>query len=136
LVDKILGRFIPIRLVLFGIVGLAGIGVHLAALALTLAWATVNFSIAQGLATGIAATSNFVLNNWLTYRDRRLRGWRLIPGLASFLGICSVGAVVNISFSHQIFELTGVWWLAGLLGAIVGLLVNYSATALFTWGAR
>jgi dolichol-phosphate mannosyltransferase len=90
----------------------------------------------QVVATGIVATFNFALNNWLTYRDKRLRGWGLISDLASFLGICSIGAAVEVSLAWQIFMRTDIWWLAGLLGAIVGALLNYSATALFTWGVR
>jgi dolichol-phosphate mannosyltransferase len=136
LADKVIGRVVPLRLLLFAIVGLSGVGVHLAALAALLAHGGIVFGVAQALATGIAASSNFFLNNWLTYRDRRIKGWRLIPGLASFLAICSAGAAVNVSFAQQVFDLTGVWWAAGVAGAVIGALLNYSATALFTWGAR
>lgn len=136
LADKIVGRVVPIRLVLFGIVGLSGVGVHLAVLAALLGHGSMAFGPAQAVATGVAATSNFFLNNWLTYRDKRITGWRLIPGLLSFLAISSVGAVVNVSFAQQVFAETGTWWLAGVAGALVGALLNYSATALFTWGTR
>src|SRR5258706_1569924 len=136
LADKTIGRIIPVRLLMFGIVGMSGVGVHLAALALMLSESGASFSLAQAAATGIAASSNFFLNNWLTYRDRRLRGWRVIRGLASFLAICGMGAAVSVSFAQQVFELTGIWWVAGLSGAIVGAFLNYSATALFTWGTR
>ena len=45
------------------------------------------------MATIVAMTSNFLLNNLFTYRDRRLRGRRLWTGLISFYAVCGAGAV-------------------------------------------
>ena len=92
--------------------------------------------VRAGLATLLAAISNFFLNNWLTYRDRRLRGWRVLTGLISFLLVCSIGAVVNVAFADRVFQLTTIWWFAGIAGAAVSAILNYSATALFTWRKR
>ncbi len=133
LADKMFGRFIPIRFLLFSLVGGSGVAVHLATLKLVLTATTFGFPLAQGFATLIAAISNFFLNNWLTYRDRRLHGWSILTGLISFLLVCSVGAVVNVAFAEQVFQTTKVWWLAGIAGAAVSSILNYSATALFTW---
>ena len=36
-------------------------------------------------------TSNFLLNNELTYRDRRLKGWGMLRGFVLFCLVCSVG---------------------------------------------
>jgi len=133
LADKMFGRFIPIRFLLFSLVGGSGVAVHLATLKLVLTATSYGFPFAQGFATLIAAISNFFLNNWLTYRDRRLHGWSVLTGLISFLLVCSVGAVVNIAFAEQVFQMTKIWWLAGIAGAAVSSILNYSATALFTW---
>jgi dolichol-phosphate mannosyltransferase len=92
-----------------------------------------SFAFAQAFATLIAAISNFFLNNWLTYRDRRLHGWGVLTGLISFLLVCSIGAVVNVAFADRVFQVTKVWWFAGIAGAAVSAILNYSATALFTW---
>ena len=83
LADKVFGRFIPVRLILFSLVGASGVIVHFAvfwtALLSGLAASyspdhAIQFKVAQGLATLVAASSNFFLNNILTYRDKRLRG--------------------------------------------------------------
>ncbi len=153
LADKLFGRFIPVRLILFSLVGASGVIVHLAAfwtvLLSGLAGAispdhAIRFKAAQAIATLIAATSNFFLNNLLTYRDRRLRGWRMARGLVSFLAICSIGAIVSVSFAGQVLS----WFPAGLRdskyvltfaslsGVAVGAILNYSASSLFTWGRK
>jgi hypothetical protein len=39
---------------------------------------------------------NFFLNNLLTYRDRRIKGFApILRGLPSFYAVCLVGAVAN-----------------------------------------
>ena len=150
LADKVFGRFIPIRLILFSLVGASGVLVNLAVF-----WAVllsglagsyspepaVQFTVAQALATVVAATSNFFLNNILTYRDKRLRGWAVLSGLISFLAISSVGAVVGIAFGGQVLS----WFpevmrqgkyvltFANLSGIAVSTILNFSATAMFTW---
>ena len=58
-----------------------GLGVHLLVLGALFKGAGSSFLWAQGAATMVAMTCNFVLNNLLTYRDRRLRGWRLLQRL-------------------------------------------------------
>jgi len=133
LADKMFGRFVPIRFLLFSLVGGSGVAVHLATLKLVLTATSYDFAYAQAFATLTAAISNFFLNNWLTYRDRRLHGWSVVTGLISFLLVCSVGAVVNVAFAEQVFQVTKIWWLAGIAGAAVSSILNYSATALFTW---
>ena len=150
LADKVFGRFIPIRLILFSLVGASGVVVHFAvfwtALLSGLAAsyshdAAVRFAYAQALATLVAATSNFFLNNILTYRDKRLRGLAIVTGLLSFLAISSVGAVVSVSFAGQVLA----WFpeaarqgkyvlsFAALSGIAVSTILNFSATAIFTW---
>ena len=130
---KMFGRFIPIRFLLFSLVGGSGVAVHLATLKLLLTATSFDFPLAQAFATLVAAISNFFLNNWVTYRDRRLHGWSVLTGLMSFLLVCSVGAAVNVAFAEQVFLVTKIWWLAGIAGAAVSSILNYSATALFTW---
>ncbi len=133
LADKMFGRLLPVRFLLFSLVGVSGVAIHLATLRLVMTATPLKFAAAQAFATLTAAISNFFLNNWLTYRDRRLRSWHVWTGLASFLLVCSVGAVVNVAFADRVFQVTHIWWFAGIAGAAVSAILNYSATALFTW---
>ncbi len=132
LADKTVGRFVPVRLLMFLAVGMLGVGVHLSILGAALAGA-VSFALAQAMAVFAAMTFNFSLNNVFTYRDRRLRGWRFVTGLLSFYAVCLVGAAANIGIGTWMHDLHRAWWVAGVAGALVGAVWNYAASSLVTW---
>jgi len=136
LADKTLGRFVPVRFVMFGMIGLLGVGVHLLVLRFGLSVLALGFTAAQTSATGIAMVANFTLNNWLTYRDRRLRGWGFIRGLLSFALVCGIGAAANVSLASFLFGRQESWWLAGIAGAAMSSVWNYAVSAVLTWKAR
>ena len=133
LADKMIGRWVPIRFVVFVLVGLFGMLVHLATLALAFKVAGMTFYYAQAIATLVAMTVNFNLNNELTYRDRRLRGAELLRGHLSFYLVCSIGAIANFQIAEMLYQLRVPWPLAGLLGAVVGSVWNYGVSSTFTW---
>jgi dolichol-phosphate mannosyltransferase len=135
LVEKRSGRILPNRLLLFGLVGATGVVINLVGLRVLLALGA-GFTGADVVATVAAMVSNFFLNNILTYRDRRLTGWRVVSGLLSFMAVCAIGALVNVAVARDLYAVTGLWWLAGIAGAVVGALLNYGLTSFFTWGRR
>jgi len=59
-----------------------------------------------------------------------------VRGLASFMAVCSVGALTTVAVAGDLYRLTGLWPLAGAGGAVVGALLNYALTSIFTWGRR
>ena len=135
LAEKVSRRYFPHRLLLFGMVGASGVLVNLAVLGL-LMLSSVGFTAAEAIATAAAMVSNFFLNNLLTYRDCRLVGWRAVRGLVSFMAVCSVGALTTVAVAGDLYRITGLWPLAGAGGAVVGALLNYALTSIFTWGRR
>jgi len=134
LLDKRLGQFVPARFALFASVGASGLVVHLIALAVALE--RFSFASSQLIASFVAMVTNFLINNALTYRDRRLRGGRLVTGLLTFVAVCAVGAVANVRFAVDAFERDYSWWASGIAGAIVGAVWNYSMSSLLTWRQR
>ncbi|UMY19668.1 glycosyltransferase family 2 protein [Methylobacterium organophilum] len=132
LIDKTVGRFLPPRLIRFLLVGGLGLGVHLAVLGLGLAL-TAPFAAAQAFAVWAAMTFNFSLNNVFTYRDRRLRGWRLLPGLLSFYAVCGIGALGNVGVGTWVHGTQQIWWIAGIAGAVIGAVWNFAAASVVTW---
>jgi dolichol-phosphate mannosyltransferase len=137
LLQKLLGPAVPVRFMLFSLIGGLGVVTHLLALWLMLHAAGAGFAAAQGVATVVAMTGNFMLNNLFTYRDRRLRGWRLLSGLGSFYAVCGAGAAANVGVAAHLFGGGDhSWWLAGLAGAAVSVVWNYAMSSVFTWSAR
>jgi dolichol-phosphate mannosyltransferase len=132
LLAKLTGDRLSMRFVLFSLVGVTGLAVHLLALRQALALG-VGFDAAQGLAALAAMSSNFILNNQLTYRDRRLRGLAALRGLLTFYGVCSVGTIANVGVAHWVYGGRSIWWLAGTAGAFMGVVFNYAATSVLTW---
>jgi len=133
LADKLVGHIIPVRFALFALIGGLGLLVHLATLWTSLNLLGFSFRNSQTVATVVAMTSNFFLNNQFTYRDRRLRGLRLIRGLGLFYLICGLGAVANVGVASYVFAANYVWWLAGAAGAVIGSVFNFAMSSAFTW---
>lgn len=135
LADKLAGERIPVRFVLYGAVGAVGVLLHLGVLRGALN-AGMPFAQAQTLATGLAMTGNFLLNNLVTYRDLQLRGWRLLPGLATFYLACSIGFFTNLAVSETLVEKGLPWIWAGLGGLAISSMWNYGVTNVITWRRR
>jgi dolichol-phosphate mannosyltransferase len=135
LVSKATDGTVPPRLFSFMLVGLSGVGVQLGCLwqGLTLG---LSFPFAQAMATLFAMTSNFFLNNMLTYRDQRVSGLKILPALLSFYAVCSIGALSNVGVSSWLYAGRPVWWLAGLAGSLVGAVWNYAGSAALVWNRR
>ena len=132
-IDKLIGRIIPVRFTLFVIVGASGAIIHLAVLGICLKILRMSFVLAQSWATFFAMTVNFIFNNIFTYYDLKLRGWKFFRGLFSFYLACGIGAIVNIRVALFLYGYGVSWWVAGLLGAVVGGVWNYAVTSTFTW---
>jgi len=134
LLDKSVGKFIPTRFVLFSVVGGSGLVVNLIVLALMFKIGHVGFALSETVATIAAMTSNFFVNNVLTYRDKRLRGLiQLTKGLLSFYLFCALGAIANVGIASVLFEKHCSWWLSAIAGTLVGVVWNYAMSSTFTW---
>jgi dolichol-phosphate mannosyltransferase len=133
--DKLLGRFVPVRFLMFVVVGCVGAMAHIAVLGVLLKGMNFDFTVAQASAILIAMTVNFVLNNLFSYRDQKLHGRMFMRGLLTFYMACSIGAFINLRVALFLFESGIPWWFSGVLGAAIGAVWNYAVTSYFTWRA-
>jgi dolichol-phosphate mannosyltransferase len=133
---KLTGDVVSLRFLLFATVGSLGLLVHLAALFIALEVFNVPFPEAQACGAILAMTSNFLLNNFLTYRDQRLKGWGILRGLLLFYLVCSVGLIANVGVAFSVYDQEPIWWLAGAAGALMGVVWNYAMSGLFVWRRR
>jgi dolichol-phosphate mannosyltransferase len=133
---KLTGDVVTLRFLLFAMVGSLGLLVHLVALFVALELFNVPFPEAQACGALMAMTSNFMLNNFLTYRDQRLKGLGILRGLLLFYLVCSVGLVANVGVAFSVYDQEPIWWLAGAAGALMGVVWNYAMSGLFVWRKR
>ncbi|RVQ68842.1 glycosyltransferase family 2 protein [Croceicoccus ponticola] len=135
LYDKTLGRVIPTRFALFGTIGALGVVVHLAVLWALFRGAGLPFLYGQIGAVIAALTFNFILNNELTYADKRLHGLRpLIVGWCKFALTCSIGAFANVGVAEALVTRGVHWVLAAVAGIVIGSVWNYALSSRFVWG--
>jgi len=135
LLDKAVGGLLPMRFLAFALIGIVGVAINLGVLDLAGAAGT-GFVTAQIIATLVSMVANFVFNNSLTYRDRRLRGRHLWTGLAVFMLVCGVGAVANVGIARTIFAANRSWDFAGAAGAAIGVVWNYAVASTLIWRRR
>jgi dolichol-phosphate mannosyltransferase len=143
LYDRWLGRIIPTRFALFGTIGALGVVVHMAVLTVflhifggTLKGQLVSaFELGQTVAALVAMTFNFVLNNALTYADKRLSGFaELLRGWAKFGLTCSVGLLTNVGVAAVLVRFGMHEYPAALSGVVVGSVWNFALSSRFVWG--
>jgi dolichol-phosphate mannosyltransferase len=133
LLDKLIGHIVPVRFIAFSLIGGLGVIVHLLVLTVVYRQLDRSFIVGQTTATLVAMTSNFFLNNFLTYRDRRLRGWGLLRGWISFTLACSIGAIANVGIAAYLFKMNTFWITSAAAGVLIGAVWNYAVTAFYTW---
>ena len=133
LLHKTLGRYMPVRFLMFATVGSTGVVVHLTILGFLLHFAGLAFVWSQTVATCSAMISNYTLNNLFTHRDKRLTGMALIRGLIMFVLISAVGGLANISLANHVHGYGLPWWAAGFAGVVVGAVWNYAVSSTLVW---
>ncbi len=134
LLNKASGGRIPVRFIFFALVGLTGVAIHLATVNAALAVPDVTFMLAQSIAVVVSMTSNFFINNAVTYRDAKLKGfWPQLRGLLYFYLVCAFGAVANVGVATWIYKLYPVVSISALAGVIMGSVWNFTLSSLFVW---
>jgi dolichol-phosphate mannosyltransferase len=133
---KLTNDTVSLRFLLFATVGSIGLFVHFATLFAALEVFALPFPEAQACGALLAMTSNFILNNFLTYRDQRLKGFAILRGLLLFYLVCSVGLFANVGVAFSVYDQEPIWWLAGAAGALMGVVWNYAMSGLFVWRKR
>ena len=127
-------RILPRRAISFGLVGSTGVLVQVLLCQLLTGLGGISFERALPFAVVAAATSNYLINNVLTFRFARLRGFALLRGLLKFLLVSSLPALANVGLAIAFYENVArdsLW--AQLAGIIVVFVWNYAASSRFVW---
>ena len=127
-------RVLPRRAISFGLVGFSGVIVQLISTKIIMYFFFFSFQRALPISIFIAATSNYLINNALTFRSQRLVGNSLFKGLTKFLLVSSLPVMANIglatAFYNSVYQNT---LLAQISGICVVFIWNYVASSRFVW---
>ena len=126
-------RLLPRRAISFGLVGVSGVAVQLVVTQL-LMLGRLGFEQALPFAVVAAASSNYLINNALTFRFQRLKGLALLRGLLKFLLVASLPVLANVGLASAFYSLVArdtLW--AQLAGILVVFVWNYAASSRFVW---
>ncbi len=133
IINRVLGKFVPYRFLSFMTVGFSGLVIHMFFLWLLHAQYHGDFTYAQSVATFIAMTSNYFLNNIFTYHDARKKNKALWSGLFKFYLVCLLGAVLNVALASYLYDRNIIWIIAGISGAMAGAVWNFTISNIFVW---
>tara|TARA_B100000287_G_scaffold201576_2_gene190402 strand:+ start:190 stop:1350 length:1161 start_codon:yes stop_codon:yes gene_type:complete len=133
--SQVLKGRVSIRFILFCMVGLSGIVVQLFITGLAMLFIN-QFPTSQTVGIIAAMTSNYFLNNIITFQERKLKSLDLIRGLFSFYLICSLGAFANIAIATYVFNFSSNWLVSSFIGACFGAVWNFTLSSIFTWKSK
>ncbi len=127
-------RLLPRRAISFALVGASGVLVQLLSTALLMGVGRLSFNQALPVAVVVAASSNYLINNALTFRFARLQGLALLQGLLKFLLVASLPVLANVGLASAYYDFVSRdTLLAQLAGILVVFVWNYAASSRFVW---
>ena len=143
-------RYMSVRFIKFALVGASGTIINLCAfLSFARLFGLRDWRI-SALATLFANFTNYIFNNAWTYVDRVHRGWSLVRGYVTYLGLSLVGmsastlTFAGLTRAHHTY-LNNVQPGKGsdilalgfqLVSILVGMVFNYELNRRFTWSHK
>tara|TARA_Y100001968_G_scaffold297194_1_gene305953 strand:- start:271 stop:1380 length:1110 start_codon:yes stop_codon:yes gene_type:complete len=136
LLHTISGKILPRRAISFALVGLTGVFVQLISTEILIRMLGIDFEAALPYSVVLSASSNYLINNFLTFRSRRLKNMKLITGLLKFLVVASLPVIANVGLATSFYNfITPSTLLAQIAGIIVVFIWNYAASSRFVWNS-
>jgi len=115
----------------FNVVGLIGVVVN-EGLLLLLSLGGIYYLYASTVAIEVSIISNFVLNDFWTFRDRR--HGHIAVRLLKFNGLMIIGLVANIAILYAMTTYLGVQYgISNLVGIAAAFLLRYWLSVRFAW---
>ena len=134
LIHNFFGRIIPRRAFSFALVGLIGVFVQMFVIYFLLAVTDFDFEKILPVGVILAATSNYIINNILTFRSNKLSGKNFYFGLFKFLLVASLPIIANIGVANLFYnQLSSNTFFAQIAGILVVFIWNYAASSRVVW---
>ena len=134
LIHNCFGRLIPRRAFSFALVGFMGVFVQMFIIYFLLGVTDFEFEKVLPFGVILAATSNYIINNVLTFRSNKLSGKNFYFGLFKFLLVASLPIIANIGVANLFYnQLSSNTFIAQIAGIFVVFIWNYAASSRVVW---
>ena len=134
LIHNFFGRIIPRRAFSFALVGLIGVFVQMFVIYFLIGVTDFDFEKVLPIGVILAATSNYIINNILTFRSSKLSGKNFYFGLFKFLLVASLPIIANIGVANLFYnQLSSNTFIAQIAGIFVVFIWNYAASSRVVW---
>ena len=128
------GRIVPRRAVSFALVGSTGVFIQLSTIYFLLAVTNFDFETVLPVGVIIAASSNFIINNILTFRSNKLLGKNFYTGLLKFLLVSSLPIIANVGVTNLFYsKFSTNTFFSQLVGIFLVFIWNYAASSKVVW---
>ena len=99
-----------------------------------MAVSSLDFEQVLPIGVVVAASSNFVINNILTFRINKLIGKTFYYGLIKFLLVSSLPIIANIGITNLFYsQLSLNTFISQIAGILVVFIWNYAASSKIVW---
>jgi len=124
-----------LRFAKFCLVGLSGVLINMGLLWLLTEFAGLFYLLSAAISIETSILSNFTLNDYFTFPDRRLPGAKsFVSRLLKFNLVSLAGLALNMGVLGLLTEVFGVYYLlSNLCGIAVATLWNYLVNTWWTW---
>ena len=127
-------RILPRRAISFGLVGLSGVCVQFFIVSFLTKILFIDFYKALPFAVIGAASSNFLINNMLTFRFNKLKNLSLLFGYVKYLLVASLPIIANIGITTTFYNYVARdKFVAQIAGIVIVYAWNYLASSSFIW---
>ena len=134
LIHSFIRRIIPRRAVSFALVGSIGVFVQLFTIYFLMAVSSLAFEQLLPLGVIVAASTNFIINNLLTFRTNKLIGKNFFFGLIKFLLVSSLPIIANVGITSLFYSQLSVnTFISQIMGILVVFIWNYAASSKVVW---
>lgn len=128
IVENLTKGLVPANFLVFSLVGSFGVIIHLTVLNINLIFGH-GFIPSNILATMIAMTSNYFLNNYLTFHNIHRLFHQRLKGLLKYFFVNSFSIIGNVGVASQLYINNYSVVSSALFGILVGLILNYFLSA-------
>lgn len=137
LYDLSIGQYIPSQFIKYGIIGLSGLLIATYVIFICQYFFLLPKSISIAISIEISILTNFILNNYWTFRTNKLQGiWKISRGLVTFHAICLGGALINQAIALKMLGFGIDVYLSNAFGYFIAAIWNYIINVNITWKGK